>query len=361
MYYKSEFRSIKVGLITMLKRLFTVMFIVVLAGCSQSSNNENAGQGASGQEGSTASGGNIFAGENIEYIVTTGPGGGYDAYARLIGRYLVKHLGAKNVIINNIPGGGHIVGTNTLWKMKPDGLTLGTFNAGLIYNQIMGVKTLQFDIGKFSWIGKAAGEPRSIVVAEQCPIKSFEDLLNSTETVKFSAAGVGSASYADTKLLAEAFDLNVEIIPGFEGNEGEMSMMRGEVCAQFGTTSSTQPFVDSGYGHFIVSVGGDIPGVPNAMDFAKTEKAQGIVRLIASLSKLGRVTAAPPGVDPAILEQLREAYEKTLTDPELLAEAEKLQLPIDAAFGDDVLQMVLDALHQPPETVSIITDAVRAQ
>jgi tripartite-type tricarboxylate transporter receptor subunit TctC len=294
----------------------------------------------------------------VNYIVTTNPGGGYDTYARLIGKYLVKYLGAENVIINNIPGAGHIVGTNTLWKSKPDGITIGTFNAGLIYNQIIQRQTMQFDIGKFSWIGKAAGEPRSLVVSEDCPIKSMDDLLATQEVIKFASAGIGSASYADTKLLAEAFDLNVDIIPGFEGNEGEMSMMRGEVCGQFGTTSSVQPFIDSGYGHFILAVGGDIEGVPRATKYANTDKAKSIISLISSLTQLGRISAAPPGMDPALLEKIRAAYKAALEDPELIAEAEVMKLPIDAAFGDDVTQLVLGALNQTPETAQIIADAV---
>jgi tripartite-type tricarboxylate transporter receptor subunit TctC len=347
----------------MLKQLLIVLVLVIAAGCDRASDNgsNNQPSGSSNNAPSVTAVDDVFIDENVHYIVTTNPGGGYDAYARLIGKYLNKYLGSDNIIINNIPGAGHIVGTNTLWKSKPDGLTLGTFNAGLIYNQIIHRSTLQFDIGKFSWIGKAAGEPRSLVVAEQCPYKTFDDLMAAEEVIKVAAAGIGSASYADTKLLAEAFDLNVDIIPGFEGNEGEMSMMRGEVCAQFGTTSSTQPFVDSGGGHFVLSVGGDIDGAPRAIDYAKTDKAKGIVNLMSALTQLGRITAAPPGMDPVLLEKIRAAYKATLTDPELLAEAEKMKLPIDAAFGDDVTQLVLDALNQTPETEAIISTAVQGQ
>ena len=138
-------------------------------------------------------------------------------------------------------------------------------------------------------------------------------------------------------------------------------MMRGEVCGQFGTTSSLQPFVDSGYGHFILSVGGDIEGVPRASEFAETDRSKSIVNLIASLSELGRVTAAPPGMPPDRLEQLREAYKATLSDPKFLAEAQKMQLPIDFADGEQTHQLVLSALDQSPETVKIISDAVKLE
>lgn len=346
----------------MLKKISILFLYALLAACGQSSTDSGAGkQPDSGSGSDPAGSGNFYAGKNINYIVTTNAGGGYDAYARLIGRYMADMLGAENAIVNNIPGGGHIVGSNTLWKSRPDGLTVGTFNAGLIYNQLIGVKTLQFDIGKFSWIGKAAGEARSLVVSEDCEIQSMEELLAADQVIKFASAGVGSASYIDTKLLAEAFELNIEIIPGFEGNEGEMSMMRGEVCGQFGTTSSIQPFVDSGYGHFILTVGGQVEGVPNAMEFAETDKAKGIVTLIGALAELGRVTAAPPGVDPERLQQLRNAYYETLNNPDFLAEAERMNMPIDPAYGDEVTQLVLNALDQSPETIQIIANAVRVE
>lgn len=344
----------------MLKQFLIVLILVIAGGCDRSSDSGTNNQSSNSSNDSTAID-DVFIGENVHYIVTTNPGGGYDTYARLIAKYMNKYLGSDNVIIDNIPGAGHIVGTNSLWKSKPDGLTLGTFNAGLIYNQIIHRSTLQFDIGKFSWIGKAAGEPRSLVVAEQCPYETFDDLMAAEEVIKIASAGIGSASYADTKLLAEAFNLNVDIIPGFEGNEGEMSMMRGEVCAQFGTTSSTQPFVDSGGGHFVLSVGGEIEGVPGAEEYAKTDKAKGIISLMSALTQLGRVTAAPPGMDPVLLEKIRAAYKSALTDPELLSEAQTMKLPIETAFGDDVNQLVLDALNQTPETEAIISAAVQGQ
>jgi len=342
----------------MLKRIVISLLLLTMLACEQSSPPADT---STESAASDFIGSDFYKGKNVEYIVTTDPGGGYDTYARLIARYLAKNIGADFIIINNIPGAGHIVGTNTLWRLKPDGLSIGTFNAGLIYNQLIARDTLLFDIGKFSWIGKAAGEPRSLVVSEQCAIKTMDDLIASKEVIKLASAGIGSASYADTRLLAEAFGLNVEIIPGYEGNEGEMSMMRGEVCGQFSSTSSVQTFVDSGFGHFILSVGGEIEGVPGAMEYAKTDRARSIVTLIASLARLGRVTAAPPGMDQARLEYLRAAYKTALEDPALRAEAEKMKIPIDPAYGDDVAQLVLDALNRSPETIAIIAEAVKIE
>ena len=343
----------------MLKHTIVLFLLLNIFACEQSSPPPVETNAVSVPSSNTEA--DFYKGKTIEYIVTTEPGGGYDTYARLIAKYFTANIGSNFIVINNIPGAGHIVGTNTLWRSKPDGLTLGTFNAGLIYNQLIDRSTLQFDIGKFSWIGKAAGEPRSLVVSELCNIKTFDDLLASKEVVKLASAGIGSASYVDTKLLVDAFGLNVEILPGYEGNQGEMSMMRNEVCGQFGSSSSSQAFVDAGSGHFILSIGGTIDGIPNAMDYVKTERAKGIISLIAALAQLGRVTAGPPGMDKARLEYLRTAYKKSLEDPALRAEAEKMKLPIDPAYGDEVTQLVLGALNQTSETIGIIAAAVKLE
>ncbi|MBT8437316.1 MAG: hypothetical protein HKN77_06625 [Woeseiaceae bacterium] len=303
-------------------------------------------------------GGNFYAGKTISYIVSTDPGGGYDTYARMIGSYLQKYIGADNVIIRNLPGAGHMVGANTLWRSRPDGLTIGTFNAGLVYGQLLGKDGVQFDLRKFEWVGKAAGEPRSIVVSNECSIQSMAELMAATEPVKFGTAGLGSASYSDTMLLADALNLKLITVPGFEGTEGEMSMMRGEICAILGSTSSHQAFVDSGYGHFIVSIGGSIDGVPNAMDLAESERARSLILIIDALAQLGRITAAPPGTPVDRVNALRAAYRQSLEDPALLDEAHRMARPIEPAIGDDVSQLVKAALDQTPETIEMIKKAI---
>lgn len=300
----------------------------------------------------------FYATNNVTYIVSTNPGGGYDTYARLISNYLQKYLPAENVVIRNVPGAGHMVGANTLWRSKPDGLTIGTFNAGLIYGQLVGKAGMNYDLREFEWIGKAAGESRSIVVSNECAIKSIEDLIASDETIKFGSAGIGSASYSDTMLLADAFDLNISVVPGFEGTSGEMSMMRGEICAILGSTSSLQNFVSSGNGNFIVSIGDRIEDVPYAMDLAKTDRAKRLVSIVDALAQLGRVSAAPPGTPKNRVEQMRAAYKASLEDPSLLAEAKKMGRPIDPAFGEDVRELVVNALDQTPDTIELVKKAI---
>jgi tripartite-type tricarboxylate transporter receptor subunit TctC len=328
----------------MLKTLTALFVLTMLAACWHDSG--------------PASDAPYYHEKNVTYIVATNAGGGYDAYARLIGAYMKDHLAADNVIIRNVPGAGHIIGANTLWRSGKDGLTIGTFNAGLIYGQLVGKKVMQFDLREFEWIGKAAGEPRAIVASDNCEIRNAGDMLAAEEPVMFGSAGIGSASYSDMMLLADALDLKVKVIAGFDGTEGEMSMMRGEICAILGSTSSFQNFVNAGYGSYILTIGGNLPGVPNAMDLAETDRARRLISIIDALAQLGRVSAAPPGTPGEQVELMRAAYKASLEDPQLLAEARKMGRPIQPAFGNDVKQLVVDALDQSPEVIAQIEKAI---
>ena len=157
-------------------------------------------------------------------------------------------------------------------------------------------------------------------------------------------------------MLADALELNVELIPGYQGNAAEMAMLRGEIAGQVGSLSSLAPFIETGNAVIALGIGGGIE--PSALEIASTEKAKSIVNLIEALSSLGRLTAAPPGVPADVVEELRDAYMAVMTDPEFLADAEKLGLPIEPARGDEVQALVSAALQQSPETVQIISAAL---
>ena len=297
-----------------------------------------------------------YEGKTIKYIIATSPGGNYDAYGRLVGQFLAEELGAENVLFVNLPGAGHIIGANTLAASEPDGLTIGTFNTGLIYSQILQREGMNFSLNDLSWVGKAAADARAFVVSNDSGIGTFEDLQAVTEPVLFAASGVGSASNTETRMLIDGLDLNVTMIPGYGGNEGEMAMLRGEVVGMLGSVGSMQPFVDTENGHFIATIGGDAE--PQMIEFATTEKARTIVNLIDAMSNMGRLTAAPAGVDPAVLDELRNGYMAVMTNPDFLETAERLGLSIDPARGDVVAASVSAALQQSPETIEIIATAV---
>lgn len=308
----------------------------------------------------SAAGSGYFRGKTITYIVSTGPGGGYDSYGRLIARYLQKHLDGSRVLVRNVPGAGHIVGANTIYAARPDGLTIGMFNTGLIYDQLIQRQGVLFDLNKFSWIGKAANDTRALMLSKTSGFRNIDDLLKAKGTIKFAAAGVGSAAYNDTRILADALHLNVDIVPGFTGNEGEMSMLRNEIVAEVGTAESMADFVKQGHGFFALAISGDpsaLPGVPRASQYVKDERGKRLLALVNTLSEIGRLTAGPPGIPANVLNEERQAFDEVMKDPQFLAEAKKLGLDIHPANGAAVQAAIRAALNQPPETVAALKAA----
>jgi len=302
----------------------------------------------------------LFNGKTITYIVATTPGGGYDTYGRLIARYMQKHLPGSRVLVRNVPGAGNIIGANAIYAARPDGLTIGMFNTGLIYDQLIHRQGVMFDLTKFSWLGKAANDTRGLLIATNSRFKTLDDVLKAKGPIKFAASGVGAASYNDTRILADALHLNVQIVNGFTGNEAEMSMLRGEVVAQVGTVDSLKEFVKSGHGFWALALSGDanaLPGVPRMAQFIKDDRGKKLLALLQALSELGRLTAGPPGMPADVLAAERAALTAVMKDTAFLADANKLGIPIDPLPGEAVETKMKAALNQPAETVAALQRA----
>jgi tripartite-type tricarboxylate transporter receptor subunit TctC len=303
-------------------------------------------------------GAEFFNGKTVTYIVATDPGGGYDTNGRLVAEFMQKHLPGSTFVVRNMPGAGQILGTNFLYAAEPDGLTIGTFNTGLIYAQLVGREGIRFDLRNMSWIGKVASDPRVIVVSQQSGIENYQDLARGG-LVKFAAPGVGSASATETALLANSLGLPIKVITGYNGDEDQLAMMRGEVQGTVGSRSSFQRLVDEGHGRFIAQVGGTLTDVPLLASMIDAEDGGRVLALVESQSSLSRITAGPPSIPADRLEALRTAYAAATSDPEFLSRAQKMRLPVDPATGDALAEAVARALDQSPEMILFLKENIK--
>jgi tripartite-type tricarboxylate transporter receptor subunit TctC len=303
----------------------------------------------------------FFKGKTLTYIIATEPGGGYDTYGRLIAKYLRKHLGLARVDIRNLPGGGHIDGVNEIYAAAPDGLTLGIFNTGVVYAQLLRNPAVRFDLGRMSWIGKAGDEPRVLTVSTQSGFGSLDDIRKAGRPLVLGASGAGSGSYNDMALLAHALGLEVRYVFGLATHDAQLAMLRREIDGAFGSASSYRAFVKSGRGVTVLRVGEGSsvdPAVPAAKDLVSTPEAKAIVDLVRSQASLLRWTAGPPGIRPDRLSVLRAAYMAALRDPELITEARKFDIPIVPTDGATLAGEVRRVLDQPAATLNIIASVI---
>lgn len=304
-------------------------------------------------------GADFFKSKTVTYIVATKAGGGYDFYGRLVAEYMQKHLPGSTFIVKNMPGAGHLIGANAVYASKADGLTIGSFNTGLIYSQIIKLPAMRADLTKMSWIGKAASDPRVFIIASHSPIKTIPELQTQTAPVNFATAGVGSAAYVETVVLARAMGLPVKLLTGYNGNEDQLAMRRKEIVGSVGSRSSWADFVKNGYGQFIAQIGGKEKDVPQLETFAAKDSSKALIALVKSQGEISRLTVGPPGIPADRLAVLRDAYKKAMEDNGAKDKVAKLGRPLDPEYGETVAKMVKEAIKQDAETVALLKESMK--
>src|SRR4249920_3199145 len=100
----------------------------------------------------------FYRSKTIRVIVGLAPGGGFDTYSRVIARHMGKHIpGTPTMVVDNMPGAASLLAANHVYKVaKPDGLTIGNFVGGLVFQQILGLPGVAFDGPKFEYLGVPA-------------------------------------------------------------------------------------------------------------------------------------------------------------------------------------------------------------
>jgi tripartite-type tricarboxylate transporter receptor subunit TctC len=325
-----------------------MLFALNLTGCTGPENTRTSPYGHA-----------FFKGKTMTYIVA-GAVGGNDTYGRLVSKYLGKHLGLNKVVVRNIPSGG-IAGVNEISVARPDGLTLGTFSPGSIYQQLLQFEGVQFDLRQLSWIGKAGDDPRLFIVSKKSGFRSFDDLRKAKRPLLLGTGSYGSAGFNDAVLLAYALGLPVRFVFGLSTGEAQLSMMRGEIDGEIASASSYRSFVNNKYGYTVMRVGrveGADESIPDANELVTTEDGKTAVAFVRSLGTLLRWTAGPPGIPEDILSALRNAYMAALGDPALLSEARRLDVPIAPMDGATLAKEIERVLAQSPPTLARIASII---
>ncbi|MBW2000686.1 MAG: hypothetical protein JRJ29_22335 [Deltaproteobacteria bacterium] len=298
----------------------------------------------------------FYQGKTIKLIVTTKPGGGYDFYGRLIARFMQKYLPGSTIIVKNVPGAGHIIGTNEIYHSKPDGLTFGIFNRAIPFTQVAGLKGVKFDVTKMSWLGSATPELYSFIVTNK--FKTLDDVLKADRVV-LATGGAGSIAHVAAALFVEMMGMkNVKAVGGYHGGEGELAMMRGEVDGQFASWASLYQFVKEGHGHPVLFLAKKQPkgyeNVPLIQDVVKKPEFKPVVNLLLTVNLLGRPFAGPPGIPKDRLKILRDAFKKACHDPGLAEIARKSERPIEYISGDEAEKLVREIMNLPPGVLALV-------
>lgn len=302
----------------------------------------------------------FFKGKNMDFIVPYSPGGGFDTYARLLAPIIQKHIPGVTVVVRNVPGAGSVIGTNTVYLSKPDGLTIAIINVpGMVFNQVGESEGVKFDLEKFSWLARVTSEAHILSMNGKGEIQSVEDLKKTEKTIKIALTGVGSDDYFGAIVLFNAFGIPMNPIPGYGGQaEAFLAVMRGEVDGTQSTYSSTRSLLESKELVPILQLANEkdvIEGIPNAMDILEG-KDRDLIVAITNIFTLDRSIVGPPGIPEDRLKVLKDAVYDSLNDPEFLEKCKTANRPVSALEGSVVDVLIKDTMSQAGEMKTILED-----
>ncbi len=293
----------------------------------------------------------FYEGKTIQLLVASGAGATTDISARLVGRYLGKHIaGNPGIVVQNMPGAGGMVAANYLYNIaKPDGLTIAAISRANYIEQMVGRPEVKTDFRKLSWIGSFNKSPMMAACRPDSEYKSIAAIRAAKMPPRFGQSGTGSISYVFANLMERILDVKVKNVTGFKsGRDTDLGLERGEVdCrATSDITVIRAPWnrwVKDNYVTFIVQQGPEkstlLPPTP-------------------TLAELARPSAAPPAMSKERVQTLRGGFESMLKDAEFAADAKKL-LDWDGRThlsGEQLQKKMIDTVTQPPEILKRVKE-----
>ena len=303
----------------------------------------------------------FYKGKTISLVSSSSPGGGYDAMARAVARFIGRHMpGNPTFIVQNMPGAGGILATNFLYNLaEKDGTVIGLVQNNTPLEPLFGTKEARYDATKFNWLGTPSFEVSMVLLWHTVPVNSVDDLKRIETHVGASGANSTPAFY--TRLLNATLGTKMTLINGYPGqNEAFLAMERGELDGYpsvfYSALTATRPnWLRDKLAKAIVQYGperlkelGDVPFAP---DLLTNEDDKLLMQAAFAPQALGRPLLAPPGVPADRVAVLRKALADTFADPDFLAESDRTGLGVNAPRTGAQLQDVIERAYRSPSQV----------
>ncbi len=304
----------------------------------------------------------FFAGKTVTLICSADAGGAVDLNARHVAKYLARYIpGSPSVVVRNMPGAGHLVGTNFLYNQAPrDGTTIGTVINAMPLHQVTGGQGTRFDAAKFNWLGSTGVSNLTIMVWHQAGVKSIEDVKR--KEVVLGATGVSSGTYVYAYGLNQLLGTRFRMVTGYKGiTDIDLAIERGEVQGRSGASLSGvikehAEWLKSGKLFPLVQIGIArdklYPDVPLYHELEATDEQRQILKLLASPVLIGRPYLAPPDTPVDRVAALRKAFWDTMQDQKFLAEAESFALEINPLDAAGLIKVIEETMRTPPELLA---------
>jgi tripartite-type tricarboxylate transporter receptor subunit TctC len=309
----------------------------------------------------------FYSKNNVTIAVGFSAGGNYDLYARLLARYLGRHIpGNPNVIVQNMPGAGSRVLANTLYNIGPqDGTMIGLPNQAIATDQATGVEGAQFDARQFHWIGSPDNDVQVAWSWYTSKAKTF-DLAKQYEVI-VATSGPGSVTYFYPKIMNALLGTKFKLVSGYPGaSEMDVATERGEVDGRgaeaWSAVKTQDHWVADGKINVLVQFGlgksPDLPNVPLLPDLAQNDTDRRVLEFISLTPAMGRPFFMPPKTPADRVAAIRAAFGETVKDPAFLEDAKRARLDISPVGGEKLQQVVEKTLATPKAVLDLFKKAI---
>jgi tripartite-type tricarboxylate transporter receptor subunit TctC len=309
--------------------------------------------------------------KNLDVYIGTTAGGGYDLYARILARYIGEYLpGRPSVTAINRPGAGGLSLMNQMYANGlKDGTDIATLSPGFIIDRVVyGDRShAQFESDKFNWLGSISDDP-NIFTAWKSKGFTFQDVL-AGRPMNVGIPGPGGGPFFYSKALNALMGAKLKIISGYPGLAQVMLAVEGGELD--GIAGSTWNGLKASRPNWFMSNSADVlvqytkkrlpdlPNVPTIGEFIKDRQTAEIFDVIEQLDNIKYPVFAPPGVPKDRVAALRQAFDEATADPQMIADAKQMNLPVNPVHGVEMQDMVQRITH-PPEAIVKKIQAVYA-
>ena len=307
----------------------------------------------------------FYRGKTITIIIPIGPGGAYDAYARLVSRHLGRHIpGNPTIVARNMPGAGGVIASNHLYNVAPqDGTALAIIISSFANEQVFDNPQIKYDARKFLAVGRLLDTTSVLFMWHASPIKTLRDL-----SAKPSTMGITSVNDVPAyriKAMNRYLRTQIKLISGYpSARDFVLASERGETDGGASTYIGLSQLFSSYLKEkklnllvqFAASRNADMPDVPSLLELTDDPQVREIFHHLVSNDEIGRSLFTTPNVPPARLALLRAAFQKMIADPEFRAEAEALKLPLAPKSGEEMQKIVAEELEISPSVKAKIVE-----
>jgi len=245
----------------------------------------------------------------IRLIVPFAPGGGTDIIARAMAQGVADSLG-QQVVVDNRPGGGTLIGAELAARATPDGHTLLICTNGTVSINPSLYKKLPYDpIRDFAPVSLVGIGPNVLVVHPSVAAKSVGELITLARQqpgkLSYASSGAGGAPHLAGEMLKSMAGVNIVHVPYKGAGPASTAVLAGEVGVMFAGLGPALPHIKSGRLRALAVASAQrsavLPAVPAIAETLKDFEASSWFGVFA-----------PAATPASVIGQLHAAIEKTM-------------------------------------------------